>query len=126
MHDGDARVLHAANKVLGAVARRFHDLHAAVDDDLQVLAVGRRIDRGQDGEVHTKGPVGQGAGAGNLVRQRLRRGLGEGREHAQSPCVGHGRDQLGLAHPLHAALNDGVADAQQFGDACFHATFSSG
>ena len=49
--------------------------------------------------------------------QRLRRRLGQRGEEAERAGVGDGRDQLGAADPLHAALDDRVLDAEHFGEA---------
>ena len=36
--------------------------------------------------------------------------------NAERAGVGHGGDQLGAADPLHAALHDGVLDAEHLGE----------
>jgi hypothetical protein len=46
--------------------------------------------------------------------------LREAGDDAQAAGVGHGRRHLGEADEVHAALDDGVLDAEQFGDAGLH------
>ncbi len=116
MDDDDAMGLEVVDMLLGLVAGGLDDLHAALDDGLAVLGVGRRVDGRQDGQVHAEGLVGQLAAALDLGPQGVRRRLGQGGDEAQTAGVGHRGDQLGPADPLHAALHDGVLHTDKLGE----------
>ena len=45
-------------------------------------------------------------------------------DEPEAAGVGHRRRQLCVGHPRHAALEDGIADAEQFGNSCFQHWFS--
>ncbi|MNT10746.1 hypothetical protein D3C72_1455910 [compost metagenome] len=115
----DARGLQRRHVGLGAAARGFHGLDAAFDDGRDVLGVRRRGKGRQEGEVHAEGLVGHLVAARDLAGQQLGRLLREARDDPQAAGVGDGRGQLGKADVVHAALDDGVADAEEFGDAGF-------
>jgi hypothetical protein len=90
-----------------------------------VAGVVGRLDGGQKREVHAEGLVGHLAAARDLARQQLGRALRQAGDDAQPAGVGDGRGQLGKADEVHAALDDGVLDAEQFGDAGLHGPSSA-
>ena len=92
------------------------DLDPAVDNRLGVGAVVGRIDGRKDGQIDPERLAGHRFAALDLVAQGFRRGLRQGGENAQAAGIGHRRRQLGHADALHAALHDGVGDAEQVGD----------
>src|SRR5690606_22879004 len=102
----DARFLQLGPVLDAAVARGLHHLDATVDDDIDIVFVRWWLDGGKDGHIDAEGLAGHGLAAGNLVAQIFRGGLGEAGEDAQAAGVGDGGGQLGLAHPLHAALDN--------------------
>ena len=116
MDDDDAMRLEIIDMFLRLVAGGLDDLDAAVDDRLAILRIGRRIDRGQDGEVHAQGLVRHRPAAVDLAAQIVRRRLGQGGKDAQAPGIGDGGGQFGAADPHHAALHDRMFDAAQFGE----------
>jgi len=106
--------------LLRAAARGLHDLDAALDDRGDVFRIGRRGERRQEGEVHAERLVGHVAAARDFFRQKLRRLLRQPGDDAETAGVGHGGGKLGAADEVHAALDDGMADAEHFGDGCLH------
>ena len=63
--------------------------------------------------------VGHVAAARDFLRQKLRRLLcqaGAGDDAGETAGIGHGGGQFGAADEVHAALDDGMADAEHFGD----------
>jgi hypothetical protein len=104
----------------GIAAGGLDDLHPAFDDRADVLGIGRRSERGQEGQVHAEGPVGHLAATPDLPREQLRRLLRQPGDDPEASGVGNGRRQLGQADEVHAALDDGVSDSQQLGDARLH------
>ena len=50
-------------------------------------------------------------------------GRGQAGDNAETAGIGHRRDKLGTADPLHATLHDRMADAQHSGDGVAHAQF---
>ena len=119
VHDHDAVLLEFGDVFLRLVAGGLDDLDAALDDGLAIFRVGRRLDRGQDGEVDAERLVGQAAAARDFLGQILRRRLRQRGDEAERAGVGDGRDQFGAADPLHAALHDRVFDADEFGKSRF-------
>jgi hypothetical protein len=77
VHDLDAVLLEFGDVLLRLVAGGLHDLDAALDDDLTIFGIRRRLDRGQDGQVYTERSVGQVATARDLFCQIFRRRLGQ-------------------------------------------------
>ena len=67
VNDLDAMSLEMVDVLLRLVARRLHDLDAAIDNGLPVFGVRRRRDRRKDGEVHAEGAIGQASRAGDLL-----------------------------------------------------------
>ncbi len=108
VQDLDAVLPELVDMLLGLVAGGLDDLDAGLDDGLAVFGIGRRLDRGQDGEVHAERLVGHVAAAGDFLHQVLGRRLRQGREEPERAGVGDGRGQLGAPDPLHSPLNNGV------------------
>ena len=86
---------------------------------------GGEAQRGQEREVHPERLVRHFAAAADLLGQQLWRFLGQAGDQPEAAGVGHGRGELGEADVVHAALDDGVADAEKFSDACLHCVLSS-
>ena len=122
----DPGLFQGRHPALRVVAGRLDHLHAAVDDRLDVAGVVRRRDRGQERQVHAERLVGHCPAAGDLLGQVLRRALGETCDQSQPPRVGNRRGQFREADEVHAALDDRVLNAEQFGDASLHAVSWSG
>jgi hypothetical protein len=106
--------------LLRAAARGLHDLDAALDDRGDVFRIGRRGERRQEGEVHAERLVGHVVAARDFFRQKLRRLLRQAGDDAETAGIGHRGRKLGAADEVHAALDDGMADAEHFGDGCVH------
>ena len=118
--DLDAVLLELGDVFLRLVAGGLHDLDAGLDDGLAIFRVGRRLDRGQDGQVDAERLVGQVAAARDFLGQILRRRLRQRGDQPERAGIGDGRDQLGAADPLHAALDDRVFNANKFGESRLH------
>jgi hypothetical protein len=119
MHDHDAVLLELGDVFLRLVAGGLDDLDAALDDRLAIFGIRRRLDRGQDGQVDAKRLVGEAATTRDFLRQIFGRRLRQRGDEAERAGIGHCRDQLSPADPLHAALDDRMFDADQFGKSCF-------
>lgn len=100
----------------GVVAGGFDDGDSRLDDGCAIFGIGHRLLRRQQGQVDPERPIGQLAAAGNLRSQCLRARLGQRRQRRQATGVGHRRNHLGTADPLHAALHDRVFDAEGLGE----------
>jgi hypothetical protein len=120
VNDLHARLLQRLHERLRAAAGGLDDLHAAVDDDAHVLVVRRRHEHRQNREIHAEGLVGHLVAARDLLLEIGRRRLREAGDDAEPAGVGDGRGHLGVADVMHAALNDGVLDAEKLGDAGLH------
>ena len=70
--------------------------------------------RGQQHEVDAEGLVGERLRAADLLAQDVGRHL-PGADDAEPARVADGGDELGRRRPGHAALDDGVLDAEQLG-----------
>ena len=116
----DAGVLEEWQHLRGIVARRFHDFHAALDDDTHQSGIVGRVDRGQEGQVHTERLVGHVLAARDLVGELFRRALRETGDNAETTRIGHRRCHLGKADIMHAALDDRVLDTEHLGNAGLH------
>jgi hypothetical protein len=112
----DAGLVQHRHPLLRVVAGGLHGLHAAVDDRLDVAGVVGRADRGQEGQVHAEGLVGHLAAAADLVGQQFRRALREAGDQTQAAGIRHGSGEFGEADKVHAALDDGMLDAEHLGD----------
>ncbi|MCY1304801.1 hypothetical protein D9M70_545700 [compost metagenome] len=115
-----ARSLGAGDMFLRVVAGGLQHLDAVLDDDIEVARVRRRVDRRQQRQVHAEWLVGHIAATADFLAQRLGGRLRQRGEDAQPAGVGDGRGHFRVADPLHAALDDRVADAKQFGDSSLH------
>ena len=115
VHDHDAVFLEFRDVLLRLVAGGLDDLDAALDDGLAIFRVGRRLDRGKNGQIDAERLVGQAAAARDLLHEVLGRRLRQCGDEAERAGVGDRRDQLGASHPLHSALHDRVFDAHELG-----------
>ena len=122
--DLDARLLQRGHVGLGAASGCLHDAHAALGDGGDVLGVRRRGERGQERQVHAERLVCHFATAADLLGQQLRRLLGEAGDQSEASGVGNSRREFRETDVVHAALDDGVADAEKFSDACLHCLLS--
>ncbi len=116
----DAGGVQVRHHLLGVAAGRLDDLDAALDDRADVAGIVRRIDRRQERQVHADRLVGHVAAAADLFREGLRRLLRQAGDDAEPARVRHGGGQFGEADVVHAALDDRVLDAEEFGDAGLH------
>lgn len=82
MQDGEAGRLELLDDGAGGVAGRFNDADALVNDGLGVGAIVGRDEGGEQGDVDSKGSVGEGAAAADLVAQGGGRGEDEGSDDA--------------------------------------------
>ena len=74
---------------------------------------------GHQHDVYAKGLVGQAAGQVDLLFQILGVGV-HGGDNPQAAAVGNGRRQLPVGNPGHAALENGVLNAQKVADGRFN------
>ena len=123
--DLDARLLEHRHPLRGIVARRLHDLDAALDDDLEQPRIVGGRESGKKGHVHAEGLVGHFPASRDFVGELLGRALREPRDDAEAAGVGDCRGKLGEANEMHAALDDRVFDAKEFGDSRLHRSVSS-
>ena len=121
----DAGVFQVGQHRLRIVARGFHRLDAAVDDGLDDGRVVRRVERGQESQIDADGLVGHVLGPGDLVGEVLRRLLGQRGDDAKPSRLGDRRGEFGETDIVHPALDDGMFDAEQFGDSRLHVDFPS-
>src|SRR5581483_7147002 len=105
--------LEVLDVLLRVMTRGLDDPDAALNDGTAILRVRWRSHGRQNGEIDREWPAGQRAAALDLAPQLIRRGLSESGQDAERARVGDGRRQPGAAHPHHAALDDGVFDADQ-------------
>lgn len=80
VQDGAAGGFELGDDGAGAVAGRFDDADAAVDDGLGVGVVVGRDEGGEEGQVHAEGVGGHGFAALDLGAEVGGGGLGEGCE----------------------------------------------
>jgi hypothetical protein len=97
MHHDDAVLFELVDMFLRLVAGCLDNLDAALDDGLAVFGIRRRLDRGQDGEIHAKRLVSHAATARNLSRKVFRRRLRQRGDKPERPGISDGRHQLGAA-----------------------------
>lgn len=86
--------LNSNQRVHTVVAGSLDNRDALLDNDIAVLSIRRRGHSGQQGQVDTKGLVGHGAAAADLVAQMLGGGLGQGSQDSETASVRHGRSEL--------------------------------
>ena len=116
----DVVLLEQWQPLLRIVARRLHYLHPTLDDGLDVTGVIRLLHRRQKGQVHPECLVGHLTAAANFLGQRLGRWLSERSNHAQPARIGYRRSKFGITDMVHAALDDGMLDTEEFCDSGFH------
>src|SRR5690606_6606573 len=105
---------------LWIVAGGFHHLHATFDDGLDVARIIRLIHRWQKGQVYAERLVGHLTAAANLRGQRFGVRLSQRSDHAQPAGIGYRRCEFGITDVVHAALDDGMLDTEEFCDSGFH------
>src|SRR5258708_35541745 len=71
VHNHDAVLLEFVDVSLRLVAGRLDDLDAPLDDVVARFPAGRRLDRGEDGEIDAERLVGQAAAARRSLLQVL-------------------------------------------------------
>ncbi len=113
----DAVLLEDRQPFRGVVARSLDDLDPARDDRRDETGIVRRGHRRQEGQVHPERLIGHLPAAGDLLRQVLGRALGQDGDDAEAAGVGDRRRHLGIAHHVHAALDDRMLDPEELGDA---------
>ena len=116
----EARLLERRQPLLWVVASRLHGLDAAVDDGADVAGVVGRAHGRQEGEVHAERLVRHLAAARDFPGEVLRRALGQAGDDAEPTGLRNRGGHLGEADKMHAALDDRMLDAEQFGDARLH------
>ena len=67
-------------------------------------------------EIDAERLVGQVAAARDFLGEVFRRRLRQRGDQPERAGIGDGGDQLGASDPLHAALDDRVLDADEFGE----------
>ncbi|MNT27727.1 hypothetical protein D3C72_1633680 [compost metagenome] len=108
--------LEGRHVLVRVVAGRLHDLDARFDDGVAVFDVRHGLQCRQKSQVHAKWAVRHVLDAGDLAPQVLRTRLGQRGQDAQGARVRDGRDEFGAGDPLHAALHDGMLDAEHAGN----------
>ena len=116
----DASIMERWQHLHGIVARRFNDLHAAFDDRLDHPRIIRRIDDGQEGQVHAERLVGHVPALRDFVRKIRRRLLGQAGDDAKPARIRNGGSHLRKTDIMHPPLNDGVLNAEHVRDAGLH------
>ena len=79
-----------------------------------------RADGWQKGQVDADQFAGHGLTATNLTSQIGRRALGQAGDDAEAAGIRDRRSHFRVADEMHAALDDGVFDAEHVGDSGFH------
>ena len=114
------RLLQAGKPLLRVVAGGLDDLHAPVDDGLHVARIVRRGEGWQEGQVHAERLVRHLAALGDLGGEQFGRALGQAGDDPHPSGIGDRRGQFCQSDIVHAALHDGVFDAEQVCDAGLH------
>src|SRR3546814_9309380 len=83
-----------------------------------MIRVRRLIHHWQGRQVDAEGLAGHCATALGLGAKRIGRGLRQRGENAETAGIRHRRREFCAADPHHAALDDRMLDAEQFGEAC--------
>jgi hypothetical protein len=92
---------------------RLDNLDPFLNSNLRVGHVIRLDDSGEKSDVHAEGLGGHSASFADLSAKELGRGLRQSGEEAEAASVGDGADELRFADPHHAALHDGLFDADR-------------
>ncbi|MNF95683.1 hypothetical protein D3C84_784480 [compost metagenome] len=116
----DAVFLESGHPLLRVVTSRLDDADTALDDGSDVARIVRGRDGRQEGQVHAERLICQGAATFYLTGQQLGCALCQAGDYPESPGVGDRSGQLREADVMHATLDDGVLDFEQFGDARLH------
>ena len=120
MCDLDAGVVQHRQPLRQIVAGGLHHFHAAVDHSLDIARVVRRADGRQEGQVDAYRFAGHGLAATNLIGQIGQRALSQAGDDAEAAGIRDRRSHFRVADEMHAALDDGVFDAERVGDCGFH------
>src|SRR5712671_3790300 len=120
VHDLHVGRLGLRDELRRIAARGLENLYFAVNDRVEVGAIGRWFGRGENGEVHTKGSVGQFTASPDLLAQRFGRRLRQRGQHAEPTSVGDCCHQLCSSYPLHTSLDDWIAHAEKVRDSSPH------
>lgn len=113
--------------VAGVVAGGLKDAYAFVESRLGIANVVGRIDGGQKGDVDGKRAIvvlsllsdvvrDERVGLADGLAKSIRRGLSQSGEGTESTSVADGGGEGGCTDPLHAALNQGDAQAELFSE----------
>ena len=70
-------------------------------------------------EIDAKRLIGHAPASRDLLGEKLRRPLRQAGDDAEAAGIRHRGCQFGKADVVHAALDDGMLDAEQFGNAGF-------
>src|SRR4051812_46843675 len=120
MDDLDAARLQRGHVLLRASPGGLDDLNSAFDDGIDVFRVGRAFEAGQESKIDAERLVGHVVAAGDFLCERLRRFLRQAGDDAEAAGIRYSGRELGEADEMHAALDDRMLDAQQFGDSRLH------
>ena len=116
----DAGGLQRRHVLFGAAAGGFDRLDAAFPDRGDIFRIGRRGECRQEGQVHAERLVGHVTALGDFLGEQFRRALRQAGDDAEPTGIGDRGSELGEADIMHAALDDRVLDAKQFGDRGLH------
>ena len=120
VNDLDAAFLHGGHIGFRAAAGRFHNLHAAGNDRIDIFWVRRICEARQEREIDADRLVGHVIAFRDFLREVFRRRLRQRRDDAETARVGDGGGHLGEADKMHAALDDRMPDAEQLCNARLH------
>ena len=120
MNDLDACRFQGRHVLLGATPCGFDGPDAAFPDGCNVFRIGRCAERRQKSQINPERLIGHFVTVSDLLCEQFRRPLRQSGDEAEAASIGHGRCHFGKAHIMHAALNDGMFDAEQFSNCCFH------
>jgi hypothetical protein len=81
-----------------------------------IFRIGRRGEGRQEGQVHAERLVRHVAATRNLFCQKLRRLLRQPGDDGEPAGIGYGGGKRGKTDIMHPALDDGMRDAEHFGD----------
>ena len=112
--------------LLRVVARGLNHFDAAVEDGVDVARVVGAADDGQEGEVHPGTVCRSGRGTSRSPRPAAGVGWVRPVMMPNPPALLTAAAEFSEPDVVHAALDDGVLDAEQFGDARFSWAVLSG